>query len=294
MAFDTSTLIARLTTPGLNPRRTVQPIGAAPTSRPQVTSSVGNGAADFDYTITGTPQKQRTDFKKVITDILAGQKSTSQKNLDDASAALKTNRDDYSNRIGDLLAAQDAALSGNRASYRSAMQALIDKDQADSDAGYHDAELAEKLGMDQAVASGDRSAKAMFAMKGGGPSSYADRLAIGIRAKANSDMAQRLAALKRSDRLRLADRRASLEAGLSDRERSDLGMSYGGKLNLNNRLSDLDRSDLGFKFSNQNAINDRDYAAQLGLEQQMYNDELARPSYTPPPPKRQSPLTPYF
>lgn len=150
---------------------------------------------------------------------------------------------------GALIGDYEHNLGHNRSEYLARAQAEIDREAHDQTAELSDIEKAERSGMDQAILEGDRSSRAAFAAKGAGPSSYASRLAIGLRSKAASDLSQKLAAVRMANRKALEDQRRSLNAGLSDRERADLGAVYGDRSALNSRLLGDERGDTRDMFS---------------------------------------------
>lgn len=223
--------------------------------------------------LTGDLAASRNARKLALTNLVTNARQQDQSLLDSTVSGLGTARAGYKTSMDDLIGAHVSELAAGRTGYGAQIRAALAKSQADQDAELNDIIHAEDLGVTQSIAEGDRANKAMFAMTGAGPSSYAIRLGTGLRLKANADRAQRIAAIKRANRQANEERQLALDSNLSDRERADLNSVYGDRSNFLNTVSGQERSDLGFGFSGQSSVNDREAARLLGLETDFANQD---------------------
>ncbi len=214
----------------------------------------------------------RNRTRATLTDLIHSSRGTDQALLDRTLADLGTGRSSYRTSADSLIGTHEADLARARNGYLSRVQGHITQAEADQQAEYNDIQAAEDAAAAQSIADGVRANKAMFAQKGAGPSSYADRLGVGLRMRANTEKLQRLAAIKRANRMALEEQQRALDTNLSGMEHADLAAVYGDRSRFLDAANGQDRSDLGFGFTGQSNINDREASRLLGLETDLGNE----------------------
>ena len=227
--------------------------------------------APWDGTLAKGLETGRTTRKNRLADILKTSTTQSQNLLDTTLNDLAGGRNEYQTGVSSLISRLGSDLGAGREGFRARSQGQIDADRAARDSEFADFEQAERMGADQAIAQGTRANKALFAKAGSGASSYADRLAAGLRMGAETRLQQNLANRRAANRDAVRAQQLALDNSLFGAERNDLGQIFSGEARLLDTLASQERADEAFQFGAQSDIYDRDVSGQMGLENDDFN-----------------------
>lgn len=186
--------------------------------------------------------------------------STDATNAADA-AALKAIRDAYGTDQSSAIKALYANLGKQRAGFEARTSGDIASEVARRNADAANFATAARVAADQSIADATRENKAQFGQEGGGGGSYAQRLGMGQRIRANTALAQALAELRMQNTEKELARRADLTDRVTGLERGDIAGEGQAGLGL---TSDLNQQDY------------RNLAATLGRRQQIEDTVGAR------------------
>lgn len=213
------------------------------------------------------------------------QNAVAQGSLDTFKNDLGSGLDAYGTQAGGLIDQFASGLNNSISQYRTASDADLLADEDERRRLRAQALRANRLAVQSAINSGTRNAKAMFAARGGGGSSYADRLAIGIRANAETDAANRAAEMERNDAMAIRDARRRRDAALFDAGRSDLASIYGDRSRLAGDMFSRQSNNLGTIYGEQSRLNTNN--ANLERDD-LFRTRLITPTNEPVGPRQQT------
>ncbi len=202
------------------------------------------------------------DYFTELENIRTGRTETANNRLASYGSELTDNLGAYETASGNLISGLEGRLGGVNRDFENRSAAEILEDERARRRLRSSYAKASRLGADMAIADGTRSAKAMFANRGGGGSSYADRLAIGLRMKAEADAAGRMSDLERDDHAAVTDARSRLRSTLFGANRGDLGTVFGERSRLAGNIFDARRANTGAVYGEGSRINGVDAATE--------------------------------
>lgn len=178
--------------------------------------------------------------------------------LNEFSQGLTDDAATFETTQGNLISGLEKRLGGVNSDFEMKSAAEILEDERARKRLRSSFAKASRLGADMAIADGTRSAKAMFAHRGGGGSSYANRLAIGLRMRSEADAAGRMSDLERDDHANIADSRSRLRSTLFGANRNDIGTVFGERSRLSGNMFDVRRGNAANVYGERSRIDGSD------------------------------------
>lgn len=242
----------------------------------RILTGSGGGAGFARPNTYGTPRLANgdADYFTELGNMRTGRTLASNTRLTDYGNHLTDDANAYETGQSGLISGLESRLGGVNSDYERRSTADILDDERARKRALGGFAAASRLGQDMAIADGTRSAKAMFANKGGGGSSYASRLGIGLRMRSEADAAAKMSDLERSDNAATSDARSRLRSTLFGANRGDVGTVFGERSRLSGNLFDVRRGNVGTIYGEGSRISGSDAA--------MERDDLFRTRYIQP------------
>jgi len=181
------------------------------------------------------------------------------------AAALKAIRDKYGVDQAAAIKLLYGNLGAQRDKFKADVLGDIGNEVARRGADLQNFGAAARVSTDQSIADATRENKAQFGQEGGGGSSYAARLGMGQRIRANTALTQALAELRMGNTEKELARRGELTGQLGALERGDIAGEGQAGIGLNSDLNAQDYRNLGANIGRRQNIEDtvgsRDLAA---------------------------------
>lgn len=174
----------------------------------------------------------------------------------DADAKLAALRTNYRTGAEGEINTLATNLGNQRAAYEGRVSGEIGAEEAARAGLRGKLGIARRAATDLAIADANRSQKALFSQDGGAGSSYFGRMAVGVRNKANTSLANDLVDQERADYGVTRGERASLTDRLAALERGEIAGTGEARIRLNDVVAGRARDDLGYVLGRTNAIND--------------------------------------
>lgn len=172
------------------------------------------------------------------------------------AAALKAIRDTYKTDQAGAIKLLYANLGKSTDQYKTDTLGDIGNEVARRNADAQNFGITARRSTDQSIADASRENKAQFGQEGGGGSSYASRLGMAQRVRANTALSQALAELRMTNTEKELARHAELTDHLSTLTRGDITGEGQAGIGLNSDLNVQDYHNLGTTIGRTQAIQD--------------------------------------
>lgn len=173
-----------------------------------------------------------------------------------ADHALESIRKEYGLNQTDAIKLLYSNLGKHRDEYGNQVLGDIANEVSRRDADAKNFGSAARVATDQSIADASRENKAMFDQEGGGGSSYASRLGMGQRIRANTALTQALAELRMSNTEKELVRRGALTEQLGALKRGDITGEGQANIGLNSDLNSQDNRNFLTTLGRRQAVED--------------------------------------